>query len=207
MTIKTIIFDFGGVLFKTSNLAWLKKWRGYLGMMDDSGMVELLSNPNESSLIQDICLGRLPEEALWRKMADEWHIRPLLIKYLQHRMTSKSSLNQPMVKFLAELHQNYQTAILSNAGDQTRKLMVDRFHLDMYVEEIIISAEEGLIKPDPKIFNIALARLDANPKKTLFLDDSLINVFTARDLGMTAVQHINNHQSIEMVRDLISRED
>ena len=206
MAIKTIIFDFGGVLFKTYNLAWVKKWKSHLGSMNGSGMVDMLSDPNESPLIRDICLGRLPEEALWKKMTDEWHIRPLFIKYLQHRMASKSSLNKPMVKLLAELHQNYQTAILSNAGDQSRQLMVDTFQLHRYVEEIIISAEEGVIKPDPHIHRITLSRLNAEPGSTLFLDVTLSNIFTARELGMTAVQFINNLQADEMVRDLISRE-
>jgi epoxide hydrolase-like predicted phosphatase len=206
VAIKTIIFDFGGVLYKTYNLTWLKNWKDHLGMVNDSGMVDVLSDPNESSLIKDICLGRLPEEALWEKMVDEWHIKPLFIKYLQYRMTSKASLNKSMVKFLAELHQNYQTAILSNAGEQSRQLMEDTFRLDRYVEQIIISAEEGLIKPDPRIYQIALTRLDADPHRTLFLDDTLINVFIAREIGMTAVQYINNHQAIQMVRDLISRE-
>ena len=206
MTIKTILFDFGGVLYKTINLNWLRKWKNLLGIVNDSEMIELLTNPNESSLIQDICLGRLPEEALWEKMANDWHIRPLFIKYFQRRMIAKSSLNKPMVKFLAALHKDFQTAILSSAGIQSRKLMEENFHLDRHVEDIIISAEEGVIKPDPQIYHIALARLDADPKQTLFLDDTLINVFSARELGMTAVQFINNQQAFEMVRCQIESE-
>ena len=48
-----------------------------------------------------------------------------------------------MVDLLAELHQGYQTGILSNAGDQTRGLMVDVFGLDKLVEDIVISRKKA----------------------------------------------------------------
>ena len=204
MTIKTIIFDFGGVLYQTPDLKWLSRWKKVFGLQDDPEIAAILANPNESELMDEICLGHVSEDVMWDLMAERWHIKPDLLKKFKRNVTSKRMLNRPMVDLLAELHQSYQTGILSNAGDQTRGLMVDVFGLDKLVEDIVISAEEGVIKPDPAIYDIALRRLDAKPETTLFLDDYLPNVEAARDLGMAAVQFVDNRQAADEIRTLLA---
>lgn len=202
--IETIFFDFGGVIIKTPDHAWVKRWKNVLGINDQPELLELLNNPHESHLMNEICLGNLSEDHIWALLAEKWHIAPQWIAYLRRQVASKRHVNQTLVKFMAEMHGKVQTAILSNAGDQTRRLMVDVHHLDRYVDEIIISAEEGVIKPDRRIYEIAMARLHAEPETSLLLDDQLANVNAARDFGMKAVQFINNHQAIDMVRQYLN---
>lgn len=206
MVIKTIFFDFGGVIIKTPNLHRLNRWKKFLGLANEPEIVEMLANPYESQLVKDICLGKITEDHLWVLMAEKWHIKPKFIRTVRRRLFSKRQLNKPIVQLMAELHKNYQTAILSNAGDQTRRVLEDVYHLDRYVDDIIISAEEGVIKPDPQIYQIAMERLATTPESSLFLDDYLGNVEAARDVGMRAVQFINNHQAIQMIRELLDEE-
>lgn len=206
MKIKTILFDFGGVLYKTPNIQWMNRWKRLIGLHDDPQVTEILTNPNGSQVVTDICLGKVSEDEIWRLMAEQWQVSPNLIKRLRRQVFSKSQLNRKMVNFLAELQQDYQTGILSNAGDQTRMLMEKVFKLDRYVEDIIISAEEGVVKPDPAIYQIAMDRLNARPETTLFLDDYLENVLSARDFGMKAVQFFNNRQALQTVRDELEKE-
>jgi epoxide hydrolase-like predicted phosphatase len=207
MVIKTIFFDFGGVIIKTPNLHQLNRWKKFLGLANEPEIVEMLANPYESQLVKDICLGKITEDHLWVLMAEKWHIKPKFIRTVRRRLFSKRQLNKPIVQLMAELHKNYQTAILSNAGDQTRRVLEDVYHLDRYVDDIIISAEEGVIKPDPQIYQIAMARLATTPEISLFLDDYLGNVEAAREVGMRAVQFINNHQAIQMIRNCLNEED
>jgi 2-haloacid dehalogenase/putative hydrolase of the HAD superfamily len=49
--------------------------------------------------------------------------------------------------------------------------------------DIVVSSDEGLIKPDPRIFEIACARSGFAPEELLFIDDSVANVEAARALG------------------------
>lgn len=206
MTIKTVYFDYGGVIYKTPSMEGLTRWKHLLGLSDEPEIAEMLENPNESQFVKDLCLGKIPEDRVWTMLADKWHIKPSLIKRLRRAMVSKRRLNKPIVNLMAELGDQYRTAILSNAGDQTRQLMEDVFHLDQYVDEIIISAEEGVIKPDPKIYTIAMERMNAAPESSLFIDDYLENVLAAREFGMKAVHFIDNAQAIMAVRGYLAGE-
>lgn len=47
----------------------------------------------------------------------------------------------------------------------------------------VISGDEGIIKPDPRIFEILIGRTGLAPRRTLFIDDSPRNVDAAERLG------------------------
>lgn len=58
--------------------------------------------------------------------------------------------------------------------------------LDTSFIDTVISAHEGCIKPDPRIFEILFERNSLDPARTIFIDDSLKNVEAARAAGMHA---------------------
>ncbi|WP_420412264.1 HAD family hydrolase [Roseibium sp.] len=65
--------------------------------------------------------------------------------------------------------------------------------------DIVVSAEERLLKPDPQIYKVLFERNNLDPTKCIFIDDSLANVEAARALGM-AGHHFTSAQTLE--RDL-----
>jgi epoxide hydrolase-like predicted phosphatase len=204
--IRTIIFDFGGVLYNMPDPKRVNKWMKIFGFNQDPEVLEMLANPNESRLVNDICLGKISEDEAWRMMHTKWRIKPETIRRFRNHFFSKRHLNRQLVRFMNELHKDYQLGILSNAGDQSRSLMTDVFHLDQVVDEIIISAEEGVIKPDAEIYRIAMSRLDTTPEESLFVDDYHKNVKAAVDFGMEAIHFIENEQAIPMIRELLRKE-
>jgi len=54
--------------------------------------------------------------------------------------------------------------------------------------DILVSGEEGLIKPDPAIFALMQARFSLVPARTLFIDDAPRNVEAAHAAGLHAVR-------------------
>lgn len=52
------------------------------------------------------------------------------------------------------------------------------------MDGIVTSGEEGVAKPDPRLFRIALARYNLVPERTLFVDDMPANVAAAQELGL-----------------------
>lgn len=52
---------------------------------------------------------------------------------------------------------------------------------------IVISAEERLLKPDPAIFEVFLTRYGLRAGECLFMDDSAMNIATAREMGFATI--------------------
>ncbi|MCB2202452.1 HAD family phosphatase [bacterium] len=206
MTIKTILFDFGGVLYRLPDATQVEEIKALFHLEETPELLHMLHHPDESDLARKIFLGQLPEETMWTQLAERYHLSEDKIKQFKELAFSPRQFNRELAEFLGTLHQTYQTAILSNAGDQTRHLMVDIYHLDQWVETIIISAEEGLMKPDPAIYQVAMDRLGAQPGTTLFLDDDENNIQAANAFGMHAVQYFSNEQAMRDIRQLLDEE-
>lgn len=60
----------------------------------------------------------------------------------------------------------------------------------------VVSGDEGILKPDPAIFRLALTRFGLDPATTLFVDDSAVNVEAAADLGFR-VHHFVDAPGLE----------
>lgn len=63
-----------------------------------------------------------------------------------------------------------KTALVSNCSHSTRGI-VDRLGLAEAFDEVVLSFEVGLRKPDAAIYREALRRLDVEPERAVFVDD------------------------------------
>ena len=92
------------------------------------------------------------------------------------------------VSILAELRAaGVRCYALSNMEPETFPLRLERFEFLDWFDGHVISGLEGLVKPDPEIFRLLLHRFDLQPSRTLFIDDSKVNVEAANELGIQAV--------------------
>lgn len=84
------------------------------------------------------------------------------------------------------------TAVVSNSwGTDT----YPRDRLDATFDTVVISAEVGLRKPDPAVFEHACGRLGVAPAECVFVDDLPANVAAASALGMAGVHHSGDDAS------------
>ncbi len=77
---------------------------------------------------------------------------------------------------------------LTNMERETYPLRRERFPFLGWFDGTVVSAFEGLAKPDPAIFELLLDRFDLDRAQTLFVDDSPVNVEAARSVGMRAIE-------------------
>jgi len=96
-------------------------------------------------------------------------------------------MDRKLVEFIRGLRGDYTTALLSNAWDDLRPLLVKFWKIADIFDHIFISAEMGLAKPDPKIYQVVSAELNQEPSELVFVDDFIENVLAARAEGWNAV--------------------
>ena len=88
---------------------------------------------------------------------------------------------------LEALKGKYRMSVVSNANGTVRDKL-ERVGLAGYFETILDSHEEGIEKPDPRIFRRAMERTGARPESSLYIGDFYhIDVVGARAAGMEAV--------------------
>ena len=99
-------------------------------------------------------------------------------------------LEDDAVAMLQELRQGgYHLALVSNASDaQDVFTILKRAQLTEYFEKIIISAEVGIRKPHPRIFQLALDAFNVFPRQAVMVGDTLgADILGANNLGITSV--------------------
>lgn len=206
MPIRAVVFDIGGILeiavgreptarFPQMIAAW--ETRLDLGPGALRAQIRAL-NERFARLGKDGVLGTYTEEEWWEELRlvtgmdrtqidafgkDFWDV------YL-------GELNGELAKFFNGLRPRYRTALLSNSFVGARRREQERYHFDEMADLIIYSHEEGIAKPDPRIFELTCTRLDVRPEEMVFLDDAEPNVAAACKLGIHAILFRNTAQAI-----------
>ncbi len=190
-----LLVDYGGVL--TTNISesvhaferaeGLEKWT--VGRL-------LRDEPRARPLLKQLEVGAVTDAEFEAGMAGLLGVRP---ENLIKRMLGPARLEHTVVDTVRALHrEGVPTALLSNSWG------VDMYRRDLLEElfdEIVISGEVRLRKPDPEIYRIAARRLGLTPSRCVFVDDLAANLEPARDLGMTVVHHTDPaHTVAELTR-------
>lgn len=76
---------------------------------------------------------------------------------------------------------------LTNMEAETYPVRYARYPFLRSLAGTVVSSEEGVIKPEPEIFQRMLARFGLEPEHTVFVDDAERNVAAARSLGLRTV--------------------
>ena len=89
---------------------------------------------------------------------------------------------------LKTLQERYQLALLTNGAADMQRDKIAGSHLEPYFKTIVISGEVGIGKPDPQVFQLALAPLAAQPSEAVMVGDSLFrDISGAQQTGIKAI--------------------
>jgi 2-haloacid dehalogenase len=92
------------------------------------------------------------------------------------------------VAILGELRQRgHRLYALTNWSAETFPVARAKFGFLDWFEDIVVSGEVKLAKPDPRIFALTIERCRLYPARTLFIDDSPRNVAAGRNAGLHAL--------------------
>lgn len=183
-----IIFDFGGVLFD-----WDPRYLYKQFFPGDAPAMEHFLNEiqfNEWNRQQDI--GRSFSEGVV-ELSRRFPQYSALIQAFDTRWeeTLAGTFSQS-VTILEHLYQaGNPLYALSNWSVEKFRIVRRRYEFLNWFDEIVISGEVGIAKPDPEIFLYLLDRIHRTPRECLFIDDSPANVAMAKDLGFQTLQFLS----------------
>ncbi|PDZ65304.1 2-haloalkanoic acid dehalogenase [Bacillus cereus] len=83
------------------------------------------------------------------------------------------SIDQNTIHFLNHIKSHFKIGIITNGSTHRQKAKIINTNLNNYFDTIIISEEVGLSKPDKRIFELALNKLNVQPEDVLFIGDDL----------------------------------
>ncbi|ASW74001.1 HAD family hydrolase [Chryseobacterium piperi] len=185
MSIKNIIFDFGGVLMDWNPRYFFKDY-----FNDDDKMEYFLTHIAQSewneeqdrgrSLVEgtEIQVQKFPDwEKELRAYYDNWHVM----------LKSDIPQNVEVLKKLSKT--NYHLYGLTNWSEETFPYALENYDFfQLFDGKIVVSGTEKFIKPDPKIWHILLERYGIQAKESIFIDDNPKNIEMAKELRFHTIR-------------------
>ena len=203
--IRAVISDFGGVL--TTPLAG-----SFQAFADQSG-IELatmgqafaaLAERDGMNPLHELECGRMTEEVfvagLQRALSDVSG-REVELAAFAETLWAGLLPNEPMIALMASLRaEGYKMALLTNNVREWESRWRAMAPIDDIFELVIDSAFVGMRKPEPAIYELAVARLGVPVGDCLFVDDREDNCAGARAVGMSAVVYRDVDQAVAEIR-------
>jgi putative hydrolase of the HAD superfamily len=198
MTIRAIFFDFGGVIVRTEFQAPRQHLAGRLGMEYE----DLVRVVFESETARQATLGRIDEEVHWAATLKTLKLPAGQRQALTDEFFGGDVVDRALVATLRSLRKEYKVGLISNAWSGLRNYITGQGFADAF-DQMIISAEVGLKKPDAPIYALALEKLGVQPAEAVFVDDFIENVEGARAVGMQAIHFQQPEQALDELKCIL----
>ncbi|MBK7874053.1 MAG: HAD family phosphatase [Saprospiraceae bacterium] len=185
MNLNTIIFDQGGVL-----IDWNPEYV-FREIFDDEQEMRYFFDhicTHDWNIQQDA--GRPLAEATEWLVQERPDYEPHIRAYYGRWREMLGGAIEETVAILDELRQQdtHRLLALTNWAHETFPVALEQYDFLHWFEGIVVSGEEKLIKPDPRIYQTLIERYAVQPQHALFIDDNANNVAGAQDVGLHAVR-------------------
>ena len=124
--------------------------------------------------------------------------------YSNHRKMIKGTFKSSIDQLLELKTRDYLCYVLSNWSAETFVGMKDDYPFLNKFDDLLISGQNNLKKPDIAIYELAISRFKLIPEKTVFIDDKLENILVAKKLNFKTIHLINPNLINEELQKFIS---
>ncbi len=179
-----VLFDLGKVL-----LDWNPRYYYRRFFASEEAMNAFLAEALPSVWVAEMDAGKPAEVAIAERQRLFPQHAALIARWKEGWSTMLRGPIAESVAILAELRaRNMRLLALTNFSTETWPLALRRFEFLSWFEDIVVSGEHGVVKPDPRIFELAIRRFRLDPPRTVFIDDLAENVVAARTHGFHALR-------------------
>jgi len=137
-------------------------------------------------------IGALSSRGFFAKLGYQGDLAALEKEYLD-----SIAIDTGFYQVAARLQPYYQLAMVSNDLAEWSRYLQDKFSLGRYLSVAVVSGEQGIKKPDPRLYQLALQRLQLPAADCAYVDDRRENLDAAAALGMRPILFNSRHIAYE----------
>ena len=195
MTIRSVMFDFGGVV-TASPFEWFGHYEREHGLPPGSIRRLNATDPDTNAWAR-LERSELTFDEFCDAFEAEAAATGLTVDARELMSGLEGAVRPQMVEVVRDCARRFKTACLTNnfavVEMPTRPEAAEVLAL---FDVVLESRELGIRKPDPRFYVLACERLEVEPDEVVYLDDLGINLKPARDLGMTTIKVVDPGQAI-----------
>ena len=206
--IRSIIFDFGGVLL---DLDYSLSFKAVSDLLDIS--IQRYNMPeNLNDVFEQYEMGKISKEALIKTSESICGKNIKEVDFINAWNAMLLGIPSHRVEFLKQLRKEYPIYLLSNTNQihiewvyRYLKKNLKNIDFEAQFNKVFYSHQIHMRKPNADIFKYVLSDLDILPEETLFIDDSPEHIHTAKSLGIQAVLHDPTTEIQDMLPQYLSQ--
>ena len=111
------------------------------------------------------------------------------------------TLNTELFEYILKLKQNnnYHIALLSNAPKDLHKLLYPQIDLNKYFKKVFISGQQGISKPDLKIYELCVKSFNQEFEEIYMIDDSQKNLKDLDKINIKTILYTSNEELFKIL--------
>ena len=186
------MFDLGNVLLDFDPERYLENL-GYQGKVKEQLKSEIFKT-DEWLMLDRGTISQEDAVEIWQQRNPDLRVEitDVMAEWEKILTLKKDSLE--ILKSLAA--KNYNLYILSNFHEKAFTYVSNKYNFFDYFDGKVISADIGMIKPDPEIYEHLLNKFNLEAGTTLFIDDSQKNIAAAINKGIRVI-HFKDAASLK----------
>ena len=199
MAIRAAFFDLGGVIVRTEYQAPRERLAERLNTTYE----DLYQIVFDSDTSRKASLGAISTDVHWAAITRRLGRPASESSTIRAEFFAGDVIDRALLAFIRSLRPNRKTGVISNAWPDMRNYLVENKFDDAF-DTLLISAEVGIMKPDARIFHLAVEKLQVKPEEAVFVDDMPVNVEAARTLGMQGILFQSTEQTLKKLKQILT---
>ncbi len=200
MKYKTLIFDFGGVLYNIDYYATIREFAKLSEkpeLFNNMSQIKILDLPSEFEK------GNINENEFREFLRNEYYLKGSdeMLDFAWNAMLL--DLKSESYSFIKSLKNKYQLILLSNTNSIHYNYFIDECKdlLGLF-DHTVLSFNTGMRKPDIEIYNYTLQKAGCSPQEAIFFDDSMPNINGAKNAGIDVLHFDNGLQLSDLLHTI-----
>ena len=196
--IEVVYFDLGKVIVDFDHSRAAQE----LLKVTPLSLKEAMAVLSDGELVSEYETGRLSSQEHYRKVCRRLQMEVSIEKFRE--LWGSMFLPEPLLSesFLQDLKKRYRLMLLSNTNEIHFDFVIQNYPILRMIEERLLSFQAGCMKPQARIFELAIKKAGVAPENIFFTDDRPENIEAAQQSGIQALLFQSETQ---LKRDMVSR--